>query len=52
MGGELKKRVVEFGDLLDNLQTCHFCKLGPMPLTKYSVVGEVRKGLGGYLYVR
>lgn len=46
------RRIVGFGFLLDNLQNCTECRLGPVPLTRDSVVGELRKGLGGFLYVR
>jgi len=43
---------VEFDVLLTGLKTCKFCGLGPVPLTLYSVVGELQRGLGGFLYVR
>lgn len=46
------RRVIEFGHLLNSLKYCSECKLGPIPLTEFNVVGELRKGLGGYLYVR
>ena len=46
------RRFVEFGVLLDNLRSCSFCQLGPIPLTHLNVVGEMQKGLGGFLYVR
>lgn len=46
------RRVIELGVLLEGLRFCGFCRLGPIPLTLYNVVGELRKGLGGYLYVR
>lgn len=26
--------------------------MGPVPLTEASVLGEMRKGLGGYLYIK
>ena len=46
------RRIVEFGELLSNLKQCKRCKLGPVPLTYNNVVGELRTGLGGYLYVK
>jgi hypothetical protein len=46
------RRLVEFGVLLSKLQHCEACRLGPVALTYESVVGELQKGLGGYLYVR
>lgn len=46
------RRLVEFFVLLSSLKTCTFCRLGPVPLTVYSIIGEMKKGLGGYLYVR
>ena len=51
-GWRVGRRIIELGVLLDNLQFCVKCKLGPVPLTKYSVLGELRKGLSGFLYVR
>ena len=44
------RRLVEVF-FLDNLTFCSFCKLGPVPLTAYNVVGELQKKLCGYLYV-
>ncbi|XP_062598373.1 uncharacterized protein LOC134259786 [Saccostrea cucullata] len=46
------RRIVEFDVLLSSLKTCKFCKLGPVPLIIYNIVGELKKGLGGYLYVK
>uniref|UniRef100_K1Q499 Mutator-like transposase domain-containing protein n=1 Tax=Magallana gigas TaxID=29159 RepID=K1Q499_MAGGI len=46
------RRIVEFGVLLSNLRHCEACRLGPVALTYDSVVGELQKGLGGYLYVK
>ena len=43
---------MEFDVLLSALKSCKKCKLGPVPLTYDSVVGELQKGLGGFLYVR
>ena len=46
------RRVVEWGVLLEELtRGCHSCGLGPLTLSLFSVVGELVKGLGGYLYV-
>lgn len=44
--------IIELGVLLDSLKFCKQCKLGPLPLTSYSLVDELKRGLGGYLYVR
>ena len=46
------RRVIELGVLLDNLAVCPKCKLGPIPITRNNVVGELQKGLSGYLYLR
>ena len=46
------RRVIEWDVLLQQLQWCPVCKLGPVPLTRESLVGELQKGLGGYIYVR
>ena len=46
------RRVVEFGVLLSKLQVCEKCRLGPVPLTYSNITGELKKGLGGYLYVK
>lgn len=46
------RRIVEIGVLLENLKGCKYCRLGPVPLTYDSVVGELQRGLGGYLYVK
>jgi len=51
-GWKVGRRIVEFDVLLSGLKTCKFCGLGPVPLTLYSVVGELQRGLGGFLYVR
>ena len=45
------RRVVEFGVLLSKLRYCQKCRLGPVPLSYDNVIGELKKGLGGYLYV-
>ncbi|KAL4222716.1 hypothetical protein ACF0H5_018757 [Mactra antiquata] len=44
--------VMELGVLLDALRFCEECGLGPVPLTVYSVVNELKRGLSGYLYVK
>ncbi|XP_021370034.1 uncharacterized protein LOC110461074 [Mizuhopecten yessoensis] len=46
------RRIVEFDVLLSNLSSCKSCRLGPIPLTSLNIVGELRKGLSGYLYVK
>ncbi|XP_060553342.1 uncharacterized protein LOC132714462 isoform X2 [Ruditapes philippinarum] len=51
-GWRVGMRVLDLGFLLDNLKCCSVCRLGPVPLTNRSVVGELRKGLGGFLYVK
>ena len=51
-GWKVGRRLIELRVLLDNLEYCGNCRLGPVPLTKHSVVGELRKGLSGYLYVK
>lgn len=45
------RRVIEFDCLLSGLKFYQGCLLGPVPLTYDSVVGELKRGLGGYLYV-
>ncbi|XP_052777814.1 uncharacterized protein LOC128215134 [Mya arenaria] len=49
-GWRIGRRLVEVGFLLEQLQYCCECRLGP--LTFDNMVGELKKGLGGYLYVR
>lgn len=51
-GWKVGRRIVEFDVLLEGLRYCQKCQLGPVPLTVYSLLGERKKGLGGYLYVR
>ncbi|WAR11343.1 hypothetical protein MAR_025523, partial [Mya arenaria] len=51
-GWRIGRRLVEDGFLLEQLQCCCECRLGPVPLTFDNVVGELKKKLGGYLYVR
>lgn len=46
------RRLVELFVLLSSLKTCTFCRLGPVPPTVYSIIGEMKKGLRGYWYVR
>ena len=46
------RRCVEFGVLLENLRFCKACGLGPVALSVNSIVGERKKGLSGYLFVR
>ncbi|KAL4236486.1 hypothetical protein ACF0H5_004872 [Mactra antiquata] len=51
-GWKVGRRVVEFSVLVEGLKFCKMCRLGPIPLCEDSVVGELKKGLGGYLYVK
>ena len=46
------RRVIEFDVLLSSLKYCQRCLLGPVPLTFFNGIGEMKKGLGGYLYVQ
>ncbi|XP_053390150.1 uncharacterized protein LOC128553063 [Mercenaria mercenaria] len=46
------RRIVEFGVLLSKLKYYQKCRLGPVPLTYDNILGELKKGLSGYLYVR
>ena len=46
------RRVVEFAVLVEGLKFCKLCRLGPIPLSMENVIGELKKGLGGYLYVK
>ncbi|XP_056014139.1 uncharacterized protein LOC125677956 isoform X1 [Ostrea edulis] len=45
------RRIIELDSLLSELKYCKKCFLGPVPLTYDTIVGELKKGLGGYLYV-
>jgi len=44
--------IIELGVLLKGLRFCVQCKLGPIPLTLFNIVSELRKGIRGYFYVR
>ena len=46
------RRVIELDVLVRNLKSCHKCKMGPLYLTESSIKGEMKLGLGGYLYVQ
>lgn len=46
------RRIVDFDVLLSGLKSCEKCNLGPVPLTYFNILGELKKGLGGYLYVQ
>ena len=46
------RRLIEMKCLLESLTSCSECGLGPIPLTKFTIVGERKLGLGGYYYVR
>jgi hypothetical protein len=52
VGWQEGRRIVEFSVLLSSLKSCKFCRLGPVPLTFDNVVGELKKGLSGFLYVK
>ena len=51
-GWKFGRRVVELDVLLSSLKYCRACRLGPVPLTYYNIVGEKKRGLGGYIYVK
>lgn len=51
-GWKYGRRVVELDVLLSSLKYCSSCRLGPVPLTFYNIVGEMKKGLGGFIYVK
>ena len=51
-GWRVGRRIVELEILLSALSSCKFCRLGPIPLTLFNIIGELKKGLGGYLYVK
>ena len=46
------RRLVEFSVLMENLRCCQTCLLGPLLLSHQTVKGEMKCGLGGYLYVQ
>lgn len=46
------RRVVEWMSVIEGLESCQQCKCGPLYLTKHSVKGEMKLGLGGYLYIQ
>ena len=46
------RRVVEWASLLEGLQLCTNCRLGPLLFTQQHVIGEMKMGLGGYLYIQ
>lgn len=46
------RRTIELGYLLERLRFCSSCNMGPVPLTEASVLGEMRKGRAGYLYIK
>ncbi|KAH3778819.1 hypothetical protein DPMN_180291 [Dreissena polymorpha] len=49
---KIGRRLVEWDVLLSNLQFCKECGLGPVPLTTFTIQGELQKGLSGFLYVK
>lgn len=48
---KLGRRVVEWASLLNDLQFCTHCRLGPLLFTPQHVKGEMKMGLGGYLFI-
>ncbi|XP_061192131.1 uncharacterized protein LOC133200328 [Saccostrea echinata] len=46
------RRVIEWVSVIDALENCRHCKCGPLYLTKRTIKGEMKLGLGGYLYVQ
>ena len=46
------RRIIELEVLLSSLKYCQVCRLGPVPLTSYNIIGEMRRGLSGYIYVK
>lgn len=50
-GWKKGRRIMELGVLLSELKVCKKCRLGPVPLTFHNIIGELQKGLAGYLYV-
>lgn len=46
------RRVVESMSVIEGLESCRQCKCGPLYLTNHSVKGEMKLGLGGYLYIQ
>lgn len=46
------RRVIEWRCLIDSLSHCLVCKMGPLQLTYENIKGEMKMGLGGYLYIQ
>ena len=46
------RRLVEWSVLMDNLKSCQKCLLGPLLLSHQTVKGEMKCGLGGFLFVQ
>ncbi|CAG2230218.1 unnamed protein product [Mytilus edulis] len=46
------RRLVEWGTLLDHLKFCSRCYNGPLILSHETIKGEMKCGLGGYLYIQ
>ena len=44
-GWKFGRRAVELDVLLSSLKYCRACWSGPVPLTCYNVVGEMKQGL-------
>ena len=50
-GWKTGRRVVELDVLVKGLGACEKCKLGPLYLSESTIKGEMKLGLGGYLYI-
>lgn len=48
---KMGRRVVEWATLLNDLQSCTHCRLGPLLFTPQHVKAEMKMGLGGYLFI-
>ena len=46
------RRIIEFDAIVRGLKSCTKCRLGPLYLTERSIKGEMKLGLGGYIYVQ
>lgn len=46
------RRVIEFDALVSGLKSCSKCHFGPLFLTDRTIKGEMKLGLGGFIYVQ
>lgn len=46
------RRLIEWSVLLEGLRYCQFCMLGPLCLSMTTVKGEMKCGLGVFIYVQ